>query len=325
MAVDIYAPSTLDTFDTEEADLYRQINQYRAENNLPPIPASLSLSLVANRHVLDLQENIGSLTHGWSDAPYDSSDSSTWPSMWEAPQRLGTDYEDNGFENAFFSSAGANADDALMAWQDSEGHNAVILNLDGWDNYEWQALGIGIYENYAVMWVGADTDPDGAPDGVRRGFRSGDGGNNKVNGKRTDDVLTGADGNDNLKGKGGDDILGGGDGRDKLNGQGGNDILFGQAGDDVLRGGKGDDILYGGVGRDRLIGNGGSDTFVVEFANGPDTVSDFNPDEDKLGITDSIRLTFTEDGNNTIVSVDGVDVMTLLGATGVNQSVVTTL
>ncbi|MGK7888246.1 MAG: CAP domain-containing protein [Leptolyngbyaceae cyanobacterium] len=325
MSIDIYAPSPFDKFDAEEADLYRQINQYRADNNLAPIPASYSLSLVANRHVLDLQENIGDLTHAWSDAPYKGDDSSTWPSMWEAPQRFGTDYTDNGFENAFYSSAGASADAALNAWQNSEGHNAVILNRNNWNDNNWKALGIGIYEDYAVMWVGESTDPDGAPKGVKKGFRSGNRRNNKINGKKTDDVLTGADGNDKIKGKAGDDIIGGGSGRDRINGQNGDDILFGQADNDVIKGGGGDDILYGGEGSDRLIGGQGQDTFVIELGNGSDIVPGFNPLEDKLGVTDAISLTFIEVGNDTIVRVGEIDVMTLQGATGITQAVVTEL
>src|SRR4028119_1164176 len=104
MTVNIYAPSPQDALESEEVKLINLINQYRAENGLPPIPKSKALTTVANRHVQDLAENVGTLTHGWSDAPYDSSNNATWPNMWKAPQRLNTGYLGNGYENAFGGS-----------------------------------------------------------------------------------------------------------------------------------------------------------------------------------------------------------------------------
>lgn len=323
MPIDIYKSSNLDKFSAEEADLYRSINEYRALNGLPPIAASKSLSTVANRHVLDLEENIGSITHAWSDAPYNPSDSSTWPSMWEAPQRLETAYQDFGFENAFFSSAGATADAALTSWVESSGHNAVILNQDVWANSEWKALGIGIHGDYAVMWVGESSDPAKGPKGSTRGIKSGTSKKNKVKGTKRNDILTGLEGNDTLKGKKGDDIIGGGDGKDKVNGQAGDDILFGGAQNDVLKGGGGNDIVYGGEGRDRLSGKAGNDIFMVEPGKGIDLVTDFVKGTDLIGVlgsTSGSDLSFTQDGANTIVSASGTQVLTLQNVSGVDQS-----
>jgi hypothetical protein len=150
-----------DGLEPEEAKLYQMVNQYRAQNGLPPIPLSKSLTLVANRHVLDLAKNIGSLTHGWSDCAYDAGNSSTWPCMWEAPQRLGTAYSGRGYENAHGGSGRyrASAASALRGWQRSSPHNAVILNQGIWQGKQWNALGIGIYRGYAVLWFGEEPDP----------------------------------------------------------------------------------------------------------------------------------------------------------------------
>jgi hypothetical protein len=35
----------------------------------------------------------------------------------------------------------------------------VILNRRVWSNVHWRALGIGIYDGFAAMWVGSKTDP----------------------------------------------------------------------------------------------------------------------------------------------------------------------
>jgi hypothetical protein len=139
--------------------LYHLINEYRAQYGLPAIPRSPSLTLVANRHVLDLAQNMGYLTHSWSNCPYNSSDRRTFRCAWEAPQRLGTAYRGRAFENAHYNSTGATAESAFRGWQTSPEHNALILNSGPWRKKSWKAIGIGLYQNYAVMWVGEKADP----------------------------------------------------------------------------------------------------------------------------------------------------------------------
>jgi uncharacterized protein YkwD len=147
-----------DSVDQEETTLYNLVNEYRVEKGLSPISLSPALSLVANRHVRDLQENAGSLTHSWSNCAYNSNDSSTYFCMWEAPQRLGTSYTGNGYENAYGSSGSATATDALAGWKQSPAHNDTILNQSIWKDVTWNALGVGIYQGYAVIWFGEKTD-----------------------------------------------------------------------------------------------------------------------------------------------------------------------
>ena len=147
-----------DTVDEEETTLYNLVNAYRVEKGLPAIALSPALSLVANRHVMDLQKNSGSLTHSWSNCAYDSSDSSTYSCMWEAPQRLGTSYTGNGYENAYSSNGSATAAGALAGWKQSTAHNEVILNQSIWKDITWNALGVGIYQGYAVIWFGREMD-----------------------------------------------------------------------------------------------------------------------------------------------------------------------
>jgi len=149
-----------DDIDTEERKLYQLVNEYRAQNGLPNIPLSSSLNLVANRHVRDLQENIRTLTHGWSNCSYNDNDKNSHPCMWEAPQRLKTSYRGNGYENAHGGGNGykASAMSSLNGWKKSKFHNEVILNQGIWKNRTWRALGIGIYEGYAVLWFGDELD-----------------------------------------------------------------------------------------------------------------------------------------------------------------------
>src|SRR6516164_6590158 len=104
-----------DHLDALEIELAKQINDYCLRNGLPAIPLSPALSLVANRHVRDLAMNIGRLTHDWSNCAMTDSNC-----MWKAPQRLGTSYPGNGFENAYGGPKGSRASPAaiLESWKE---------------------------------------------------------------------------------------------------------------------------------------------------------------------------------------------------------------
>ncbi len=161
-----------DKLEAEENKLYQMINQYRVQNGISSISASLSLNLVANRHVRDVAENSNLYSrkgqnwiHGWSNCHYDANNINTFSCMWEAPKRLGTPYPGIGFEN-FCGSPDPKYRDFIMTakyafdtWQKSRLHNEIILNQGKWQKYKWNALGIGIYKGYAALWFGAEHDP----------------------------------------------------------------------------------------------------------------------------------------------------------------------
>jgi len=143
----------------EERKLYKIIMEYRKENGLPNIPLSASLTYVAQMHCKDLVENIGYLTHAWSNCPYNARDSKTYPCMWQKPSEL-TKYKGYGYECAHGGSGGyiATAESSLNSWKNSKPHNAVILNQDNWNDNNWNAIGVGILNGYAVIWFGEEFD-----------------------------------------------------------------------------------------------------------------------------------------------------------------------
>ena len=104
--------------------------------------------------------------------------------------------------------------------------------------------------------------------------RTGDAGDNRLDGGSGPDTLRGLAGDDTLNGNGYGDSLMGGDGADVINGGGGDDTISG--GDtsadlrDVVYGGNGDDSIDGGYGNDELRGDAGNDT--IEGGYGADTV-----------------------------------------------------
>ena len=94
-------------------------------------------------------------------------------------------------------------------------------------------------------------------------------------------------GSGTIFGYGGNDTLFGGIKDDSLYGGDGNDALIGSVGNDSLYGDDGNDILVGGNGNDSLYGGDGSDIFYIAnnyTSSGTDTVFDFNPGEDKIGL-----------------------------------------
>lgn len=147
-----------DTLDAREKELFQLINEYRAQNRLPALVLSDALSIVANRHLLDLNINVKSFTHGWSNCPYDIKNEKTWDCVLNAPKMLGVKYDGNGYENLYRNVyAPATPPLALEAWKKSELHNALILNTNIFKNLKWDGIGIAISSNYAAIWVGART------------------------------------------------------------------------------------------------------------------------------------------------------------------------
>ena len=153
---------------SEEAKLYALIMEYRREKGLPSIPVSKSLTYVAQLHAKDLQENFVRGTscnaHSWSDKGkwtpvcY-TADHAQAKGMWNKPSEL-TSYKGSGYEIAHWNSASASASGALNGWKNSSGHNAVIINESNWANSTWNAIGVGIYKDYALVWFGKEIDKE---------------------------------------------------------------------------------------------------------------------------------------------------------------------
>jgi uncharacterized protein YkwD len=339
MPVDIYSNLSGDGLEAEERKLYEMVNDYRALNGLPSIPLSKALTSVANRHAQDLSQNIGHLTHSWSDAPFNSSDSSTWSNMWTAPQRLQTGYPGYGYENAYWNSAGVTAENSLLGWQNSPAHNSVILNQNGWENLNWQAVGVGIYEDYGVLWFGEEVDPTGSP--ILEGSHPTPRSNSTTTSILLSDVLTGTDYDFGIATSGNDTysqaqlsidqadllntsigidaivLLGGDDsaiddgGSRIYFGNAGNDTIQGNGGNDTISGGRDLDSLSGGEGGDALFGNLGDD--LIQGGNGNDSLFG-GQDNDRLYGDAGDDVVSGDRGNDLINGNLGID--TLIGGEG---------
>jgi hypothetical protein len=83
--------------------------------------------------------------------------------MWDKPSEItGNVYKEAGYENFYALPGGlATADDAFATWSSSTLHYNVILEQGPWAGKNWPAMGICIYQEYAVLWFGDQTDPQG--------------------------------------------------------------------------------------------------------------------------------------------------------------------
>jgi len=148
----------------EEAKLYKIINDYRKEKQLAPIPYSAKLSMVAQVHAKDLANNYNfdpnnrcnphswSRKGKWSSCCY-TNDHKEAQCMWDKPKEI-AGYDSPGYEIAYYSSAGANAQEGLDGWKKSPAHNPLLINSGMWEAVHWKGIGVGIYKEYAVVWFG---------------------------------------------------------------------------------------------------------------------------------------------------------------------------
>ena len=125
----------------------------------------------------------------------------------------------------------------------------------------------------------------------------------------------GSQGNDSLFGHLGDDTICGGIGDDYMRGDENNDLIDGCEGNDTIYGGEesdtligceGNDLLSGDLGNDSLIGAQGDDTFILRNEQGFDTIADFTPSQDVLGLSGGLtfeQLEIVQDNNNTLIKV----------------------
>ena len=86
------------------------------------------------------------------------------------------------------------------------------------------------------------------------------------------------------------------------------------SGNDVLVGGNDNDELDGGADNDILNGGSGDDVFVLREGDGIDTIIDFVPSGDRLGLADGLEFdSLSFSGNNILsggeilASLSGID------------------
>jgi uncharacterized protein YkwD len=154
----------------EENKLYDLIMEYRKSKKLESIPLSAKLTLVAQLHAKDLSEHFDitrrnecnphswSTNGNWTPCCY-TNDHKAGDCMWTKPQEI-AGYSGSGFEMVYYNSLGTTAKESLDGWKISSGHNPLLINTGTWSKVKWNAVGIGIYKEYGVVWFGEIVDHD---------------------------------------------------------------------------------------------------------------------------------------------------------------------
>lgn len=154
----------------EEKKLYDLIMDYRKSKKLKPIPLSSKLSQVAQTHARDLAQNY-TFNPGNKCNPHSWSKNGSWSAccytndhkeaecMWSKPREI-AGYKGNGYEIAYYSSNGATAQGGLEGWKVSPSHNPLLINEGMWKKVAWNAIGIGIYKEYGLVWFGEVADEE---------------------------------------------------------------------------------------------------------------------------------------------------------------------
>jgi VCBS repeat-containing protein len=117
----------------------------------------------------------------------------------------------------------------------------------------------------------------------------------------------------------------GGSRNDTMTGNRAANVLDGQAGNDTINAGDGADIVIGGIGNDTMNGGAGNDIFVFAPGFGNDRIQSFDANpaggQDRLDISAfgirtsdfATRVAITDVGADTLVTVDGIETMRLIG------------
>jgi uncharacterized protein YkwD len=162
----------------QETEMIRLVNHYRERRGLPPVPVSRSLVMVARLHALDLQQNRpdqGSDSRGMTCNMHSWSSRGDWKPgcytndhrnadlMRAKPREItGNVYREAGYEAVYWiSSPPVDPQLVLEGWAKSPDHRALLFESGKWVGINFKALGVGVTDNFAVLWFGTMRDPLG--------------------------------------------------------------------------------------------------------------------------------------------------------------------
>ncbi|MEI6060172.1 MAG: SPOR domain-containing protein [Bacteroidota bacterium] len=150
----------------DEIILFNMINDMRLQGKLQHIPLSPNLCIVAHTHIDDLilskPQDKGCSLQGWSangkwTACCNSKDPAGIQCMKSKPKEI-TGYPGLGYELIYWGDEKATPADAAALWKQVDASADMILCRGKWKGYQWKALGVGIKDGYAVLWLGDKAD-----------------------------------------------------------------------------------------------------------------------------------------------------------------------
>ncbi len=146
----------------DETILYNLINDMRRLNKLPSIPLSPELCKVAQTHIADIikwkPQEKGCSLHSWSG-------SGKWTACCNTKEFFGIQcmkskpreiagYQGDGYELIYWAEDKATPSEAADLWKQVAASSDMILGRAKWKGYQWKAMGVGIKEGFAILWLG---------------------------------------------------------------------------------------------------------------------------------------------------------------------------
>ncbi len=157
---------------TNEIELFNQLNQLIDEYGKTELELSASLSYVANIHVNDLFKNRPDTSvcnlSSWSGNgdwtacchnPYVPQQDC----MWDKPKEL-TTYPYRGYELVSYFEDDFTIDSVMKLWSTSKEVLDMILTEGNFKKKKWICMGVGINSNYVSVWFGQRSDKVKPPD-----------------------------------------------------------------------------------------------------------------------------------------------------------------
>ncbi len=155
--------------DEEELSLANQINHFRKQNDLNVLPVSTALSYVADVHVKDLYLHYdpfgGCNLLSWSDnGRWEKccAQGENYTCMYDKPAEL-TQYKGKGYELVYYQNTQITSGLAFNAWKENASAKAMILQQGKYQDKNWQAIGVALFDGYASIWFGEKSDNAGEP------------------------------------------------------------------------------------------------------------------------------------------------------------------
>ncbi len=155
----------------EETILFNMINDMRRQNKLSSFPLSNDLCIVARTHIADIikykPQERGCSLHSWSG-------NGKWTSCCNTKELFGiqcmkakpreiTGYPGEGYELIYWGEDNATPAEAVELWKQVEASSDMILSRAKWSAYQWKAIGVGMQDGYAILWLG-DAEDSNTPD-----------------------------------------------------------------------------------------------------------------------------------------------------------------
>ncbi len=152
----------------DEYALFKDINEFRKSNFLNPVPLSKSLSYVARQNVNDLNLNKPFNSdcnfHSWSEGGKFEGccfrkKNPDFSCVRNKPKEL-TKYKGEGYELVYWENGQAFSDAAMDEWKTITPSKDIILNRANWNDLSWNAMGVAIEGNFALLWFGIVKDTE---------------------------------------------------------------------------------------------------------------------------------------------------------------------